>query len=114
MIPMDIKPHITDAVSYWERKRITYNGVLALLVISCWGEDILAGTPAHWLGAGIVLLVLAGIANVLYCAAYAVDLAFQMTPLKAVWQQRRWLLFTSGLLLASTLALWIMLHSGMA
>ena len=111
---MDIKPHVADAVSYWERKRIVYNIVLAILVLACWGEDIFSGGPAQLLGAGIVLLILAGIANVLYCFAYPVDLAFQMTPLKAVWQRRRWILFTSGLVLASTLALWVMLHTGMA
>ena len=111
---MNIKPHVADAVSYWERKRILYNGVLTLLVIACWGTDILSGGPAQWLGTAIVLLFFAGVANALYCLAYPVDLAFQMTPLKAVWQRRRWVLFTSGLLLASTLALWVMLHTGMA
>jgi hypothetical protein len=111
---MHIKPHVADLVSYWEEKRIVYNSVLVLLVLACWGEDILSGGPAQWLGAAIVLLVLAGIANVLYCFAYPIDLALQMTPLKSVWQHYRWLLFTGGLLLASTLALWVMLHTGMA
>jgi hypothetical protein len=111
---MNIKSHFAEAVGYWERKRIVYNGVLALLVFACWGEDILSGSPGQWLCAATVLLVLTGIANALYCAAYPVDLAYQMTPLKSVWPRRRWLLFTSGLALASTLALWVMLHTGMA
>ncbi|MDG1896859.1 MAG: hypothetical protein P8J37_18290 [Fuerstiella sp.] len=112
--PVNIQSHVSEAISYWERKRIVYNIVLACLVLTCWGEDMLLGGPAQSLGNGIVLLTLAGIANVLYCFAYPVDFAFQITPLKAVWQRHRLMLFTSGLLLASALALWVMLHTAMA
>ena len=111
---MDLRSLFADAVCYWERKRIIYNGVLAILVLACWGADILSGGPRQWLGAAFVLVVFAGVANALYCIAYPVDLAFQMTPLKGGWKRFRWLLFTAGLLLASLLALWIMLRPGMA
>lgn len=111
---MEFKSLFTNAVSYWERKRIIYNGVLALLVLVCWGADILSGGPRQWLGAAIVLLMFAGVANALYCFAYPVDLAFQMTPLKGSWKRFRWLLFAAGVILASILALWIMLRPGMA
>lgn len=111
---MELKSLFADAVSYWERKRIVYNGVLGILAVACWGADILAGAPRQWLGAAVVLLIFAGVANALYCFAYPVDLAFQMTPLKEGWRRFRWLLFATGVILASIIALWIMLRPGMA
>ena len=111
---MEFRSFFADTVSYWERKRIVYNGVLTLLVFVCWGPDLLSGGARQWLGMAVVLLIFAAIANALYCIAYPVDLAFQMSPLKAVWQRYRWWLFASGLILAVTLALWIMLGTGMA
>ncbi len=111
---MDFRSRFADAVSYWERKRIIYNGVLAVLVIACWGTDIADGGPRQWLGAAIVLLIFAGVANFLYCFAYPVELAFQLTPFRERWQRFRWLLFATGVILASVLALWIMLRPGMA
>ena len=111
---MEFKSLFADAVSYWERKRIIYNVVLAILVLACWGTDILSGGPRQWLGAAVVLLIFAGVANALYCFAYPVDLAFQLTPLKEGWQRFRWLFFATGVILASILALWIMLRPGMA
>lgn len=113
-LTMELKPLFADAVSYWERKRVIYNSVLAILVLSCWGADILSSGPRQWLGAAVVLLIFAGIANALYCLAYPVDLAFQMTPLKEAWQRFRWVLFATGVMLASMLALWIMLRPGTA
>ena len=39
---MDFQTRFADAVVYWERKRIIYNVILAVLVLVCWGRDILA------------------------------------------------------------------------
>ncbi len=111
---MPFKSIVLESVSYWERKRIIYNAVLAILVLIYWGADILSTGPRQWIGAALVLLIFGGVANVLYCIAYPVDLAFQMTPMRYRWQQNRWMLFTSGVILASIIALWIMLRPGMA
>jgi hypothetical protein len=111
---MQFRPLFADTVAYWERKRLIYNGVLAILTAACWGADILSGGPRQWLGAAFVLLFFAGIANALYCFAYPIDLALQMTPLKESWQRWRWLMFAAGMVAASILALWTMLRSGMA
>lgn len=110
---MEFSSLISDAISYWERKRIIYNGVLALLVIACWGIDIISGGPQQWLGAAMVLLIFAVIANALYCFAYPVDLAMQMTSFRKRWQGCRWVLFVTGVCTASVLAVWIMLGPGM-
>lgn len=103
-----------DAVGYWEPRRLIYNLVLALLVLGCWGQEILAEGPVDWLLALVFFGVLALVANLLYCLAYPVDVVLQLTPLQAIWRRLRWLLFSSGLAIASGLALWMMLRPGMA
>ena len=105
---------LRDAFGYWERRRIVYNGVLAVLVVACWGVEIALARPIGWLGAAVVLMFFAAIANALYCVAYPIDLVFQSTPWQSSWRRFRWLLFVSGTGLASVLALWIMLRPGMA
>lgn len=108
-----MKP-LADAASYWERKRLLYNGVLTILALACWGPDILSGGVRDWVSGGIVLLVFALIANALFCLAYPIDLAFQMSPLRTLLVTTRRVMFIAGLIFASTLALWVMLRSGMA
>jgi hypothetical protein len=107
-----IRTHLVDAASYWEPMRIIYNGVLALLVLACWGLDIVLSGPGQWLGAAVVLMIFAGIANALYCLAYPIDLAFQMVPFIQRRKELRWLLFATGVIVASVLALWVMLGTG--
>jgi hypothetical protein len=91
---------IKDALKFWELGRLGYNGVLATVtlawVILTWPHFEPAIT---WRG-GFMLLVLAGIANVLYCAAYPVDLLMQHSELRPLWRQWRWLLWVSGTLFA--------------
>lgn len=104
-----LREALIDAASYWERRRLVYNGVLAVLVAFCWGADIVASQPGQWIGAALVLLVLGGLANLLYCAAYPVDLLLLLSPLHRQWRGCRWMLFAAGLLLASGLAVHVML-----
>ena len=108
-----IRTHLADAASYWEPMRIIYNGVLAVLVLACWGLEIVSFGPRQWLGASLVLMIFAGIANVLYCLVYPIDFAFQMVPFIQRRKEFRWLLFAAGVIVASVLALWVMLGTGM-
>ena len=95
---------IKDALKFWEVGRLGYNAVLATLtlawVILTWPHF----EPAFTWRGGFMLLVLAGIANVLYCAAYPVDLLLQHSELRPLWRQWRWLLWVSGTLFALMLA----------
>lgn len=111
---MNLKSVLNDAIFYWETRRILYNVVLIVLVAACWGKSILSEGPGQWLGAAIVLLFFATIANIFYCVAYPIDLAMQISPYQSVWKRVRWALFVAGLGLASALALWVMLGTGMA
>ncbi|KAB2927113.1 MAG: hypothetical protein F9K25_14910 [Candidatus Contendobacter sp.] len=102
------KDLITDAICYWEPRRLVYNGVLAVLVL-VWAWSALpswssrAGRPAL-----ATLFVLAVAANVAYCAADPVDVFLQCSEFRATWQRYRWVLFVAGLLTAAALT-WLAL-----
>ena len=91
---------IEDAVKFWEIGRLGYNALLTALtvtwVVLTWPHF----EPAFTLRGGLMLLVLAMIANVLYCAAYPVDLVLQFSELRPLWRQWRWLLLAGGTLFA--------------
>jgi hypothetical protein len=87
-----------DAVRYWERRRIIYNGILASVFF---GWVVL--TWPHFREASIIqallfLIVFGVAANLCYSAVYLVDIPFQGSSLRAQWQRWRfglWLVGTS-------------------
>jgi hypothetical protein len=93
-----------DALRYWEIRRIPYNIVL-LAVTACW---LLATWPhfrtALTLHSLLLFVILAGLANACYCAAYLVDLPFQLSAARSVWRRRRWALWLVGTLFAILLS----------
>lgn len=93
---------ITDALGYWERRRPAYNLLLAAVVVAVYWLAPTRGAPR--IDMLLQLFVLAVIANVLYCAAYVVDVAVQCSGFRAPWLRRRWLLFALGSVFAATLA----------
>lgn len=93
---------IADAVAFWERGRLGYNGVLALVVI------VFAMAANAWIDIGRnfgAVIVLGAIANVLYCAAYPLDLLAQATPAREAWRRHRWIAWALGTLLSVLLAM---------
>ena len=95
---------LSDAIRYWELRRIVYNFALAAVVlvfaVTFWtqirdriGFELL-----------LALAVLAVIANVCYCAAYVVDLPMQLSSHVATWKRWRWLLWIFGVLFGVALA----------
>ena len=95
---------LSDALRYWEPRRILYNGALVLVVASVY----VAHLPASRLGvtpdALQGLFVLAVLANVAYCAAYPVDFGVQLSAYRALWLRTRWLLLVIGIAFAGVLA----------
>jgi hypothetical protein len=97
---MSIRDSLTDAIRYWEIRRIAYNGVLALIVVGVF--------VIHWprsssaISGNLVqgIFILAVLANVAYCAAYLVDVPAQMSGVSASWKRYRWILFAIGLVFA--------------
>jgi len=102
----EFKQSVADALRYWEPRRILYNAVLTaaavLWVVLTWPHF----RPVQWMGvppgeaypALVILLILAFLANVCYCAAYIVDIPLQLTF--AMWRKYRWALLLTGTLFA--------------
>lgn len=103
---METRGPLGEAIRFWEFARIPYNLVLAvatvLLAFIMLGEGVVTYTEA--LSAIPLLLMLAIVANLIYCAAYPIDLIAQATPLRTILQPARWFLWSAGTLLALMLA----------
>lgn len=102
--PGTLREIISDAIRYWEPRRVVYNGLLTAVVVA-W----VALTWPHFrgamsLGALSYLFVFAALANVCYCAAYVADLPMQCSAFRAVWRRGRWGLCLAGTLFAILLA----------
>ena len=91
---------VSDAVRYWEPRRLMYNTVLVGVVLTWLGATWPHFQPALHLGALLPLTVLAGLANFCYCAAYLADLPIQYSPFRMAWRRWRWSLWVAGALLA--------------
>jgi len=92
-----------NALRYWEPRRLLYNAALAAVVAA----HAVAAWPAsrHWLDRDTVLSVflLAVLANVAYCAAYAVDLFVQFSELRTQWPRWRWTVLATGTAFAAVI-----------
>ena len=95
---------VAEALLFWEPRRVYYNIALAAVVV----VHVLINMPAAWAAvtfdAMCGLFMLAVIANVLYCAAYVVDLFVRISGLRDQWKVGRMILLIVGTLFASVIA----------
>lgn len=102
--PVSWRDALSDAIRYWELRRIVYNLALAAVVIALaiafWARIESRLSFELLLG----LVVLAVLANVCYCAAYLVDLPMQLSSHVGAWRRWRWLLWVFGILFGMALA----------
>ena len=89
-----------DAIRYWDPRRLAYNLALASVtvgwVVATWPHFREALT---WSSFG-KLLVLAGLANACYCAAYLADVPMQLSAVSVRWRRLRFGLWLAGTLFA--------------
>jgi hypothetical protein len=104
MDPRDFRETLTDAIRYWEPRRILYNVVLAATVLTYFGlnyptskESLLSANGA------LLIFILAVLANVAYCVAYIADIFAQLSGFRLVWVKYRWILLMVGILFAGTI-----------
>jgi hypothetical protein len=106
---ISIRERVTDAIHYWEPRRIVYNAVLAAIVLLCvwWKWPV----SKHLINFELLLavFVMAVLANVAYCAAYVPDVFVQASGYRDWWQKYRVLLFTLGTLFAGVFTRWFAL-----
>ena len=97
MIQVTPRQAFTDALRYWERRRILYNAVLLGVVIAVFWAGLPVSKERLALDLFERLFVLAVLANVAYCTAYLADVFVQLSELRATWLRFRWILFVIGL-----------------
>ncbi len=99
----------SDALRYWEPRRLLYNLALLAVVIlhfyASWPDSRSFLTRDQLLG----FFLLAVLANVAYCAVYAVDLFVQFAGVRSVWFRWRWSILATGVAFAAVIAHFITL-----
>jgi hypothetical protein len=91
-----LRERATDAIRYWEPRRILYNLVLAAIVLAYFVIGLPGSKHTVTLDFIFLLFLLAVLANVCYCAAYVVDIFAQTSGFRDVWQRYRLILFLVG------------------
>lgn len=95
---------LKDASRFWERQRLWYNAVLLLIVVLWVVFTWPHFRPAMNLVALGKMAVLALLANLCYCAGYAMEGFIQPLVEQAYWRRLRWVVWVAGMLLAILLA----------
>jgi hypothetical protein len=90
----------TNAIRYWERMRLVYNGVLLLIVVISFFALYPGSRQNLSVHLGLFLFLLAVLANAAYSVAYIVEVFAQMTGYQTLWLKLRWVLFSIGVLFA--------------
>jgi len=96
-----IREILTNAIRYWESRRLVYNVILVAIVLFhlvTYAFSTLGNT--HLASKLCSLFVLWTIANIAYTTAYIVDIPVQLSDFQQTWRARRVLLFSVGLLLS--------------
>ena len=102
--PTDSAPQprepLADAIHFWERGRIVYNAILAIIILGwiilTWPHFNIPLTPQPLL----FLVFFAAMANLFYTAVYLVDIPLQHSSFKTVWRRWRLALWLLGTLFA--------------
>lgn len=101
-----MKEELTEAIRYWEKRRVVYNATLAAVTLTYFvrnyphSREVLSFDVVLW------LIVLAIGANILYCAAYVPDLAAQHSGFRELWYRYRWILLATGIVLGAIITRW--------
>ena len=94
---------ITDALRYWEPRRLVYNVVLAAVVVAYFCAALPAARESLTVDSVLALFLLAVAANLCYCAAYVADVFAQLSGFRAAWRRWRGGLLVVGLVFAGVL-----------
>ena len=97
---------LTEAIRYWEPRRIIYNLVLAAVVAIHAVVAWLGSGPAPAMTSDAILsaFLLAVLANVAYCAAYVPDIPAQLSGFRSQWLRLRFVVYLVGVAFAAILA----------
>jgi uncharacterized membrane protein YfcA len=104
MEAISFREQITEAMRYWEPRRLIYNAALALIVLAYFAAGYPGSKQSLQLDHILVIFLLAVLANVAYCAAYVVDAFAQASGFRETWRKHRWIVFATGVAFAGIIA----------
>ncbi|MFC1512279.1 hypothetical protein ACFL5H_03690 [Candidatus Latescibacterota bacterium] len=93
----------SNAIQYWEKRRIIYNALLLVVVLIVFFQSWPESRTALSFDTVQILFVCAVLANVFYCSAYIVDCFVQYSEFRITWLRFRWVLYVTGVLFAIVL-----------
>ena len=97
----ELREYFTDAIRFWEPRRVIYNVVLAAIVMAYFAVGYPSSKTLLSIDFAIGLFLLAVAANIAYCAAYLADVFVQASGFREVWLRSRWVLFAIGTAVAA-------------
>ena len=100
----ELRQIITDAIAYWEPRRLIYNAALAIVTVIGHFTSTASWKPTVGFDMALGLFFLAVIANILYCAAYLPDAFVHLSDFRHRLRVVRTVIFTTGILLACAIA----------
>lgn len=102
--PAGFREIISEAIAYWEPRRIGYNLILTAIVVGRMALSWPHFRSVFSWSIVLALFVLAVLANVCYCAAYLVDIPVQFSLFRSQWYRWRWALWVVGMVFAGGVA----------
>jgi hypothetical protein len=103
MADISARAALSEAIRYWEPRRIAYNVILFLEVVALYLAHLPTSRSKLDFNLALAIFVLAVLANVAYCAAYLVDVPAQLSAFRANWLRARWVLALIGITFAAVL-----------
>jgi uncharacterized membrane protein len=97
------RDYLSNAIRYWEPRRVLYNLLLTALVVIHFIQGLPFSRTVVQFNSLLFLFLMAVLANVAYCAAYVPDVFAQMSGLRDSWLRYRWVVFLIGLAFAGVL-----------
>jgi hypothetical protein len=96
MAGVSVREALTQAIRYWEPRRLLYNGLLLIVVATVFVQGLPISRSQLNLNLVLFLFVMAVLANAAYCACYVVDVVAQLSDFRATWLRFRWMLLVVG------------------
>jgi hypothetical protein len=109
MESVTVRDSFTDAIRFWEPRRVIYNLVLALIVVAYFVVGYPTSKTVLSIDFALGLFLLAVVANIAYCAAYLADIFVQVSGFREIWQRSRWVLFVIGTAFAAIITRFVVL-----
>jgi len=102
----EVREAVSDALGYWEPRRVAYNVVLAVIVLVYFALNWPQSRGSVSVEGVLFVFILAVLANICYCAAYLGDVFVQISGFRRAWQRWRFILFLVGMIFAAIITRW--------